>query len=93
LDAVAIYLLIFPNLFQRVTNPKKLSFGFSESHISSVFIAVCSFLTPPLLPNKNQPLAQLYPYSSASAQHLTWTVFSQVTQLFYFKKEVLFVLS
>lgn len=70
-----------------------LPLGFSESHITSVSIAVCSFLTPPLPPNKNQPLAQLKPYSSASVQHLTWTVFSLATQLFYFKKELLFILS
>lgn len=75
-----------PKLLSREKSIQKtLPFGFSESHIS-VFIAVCSFLTPPLPPNKNQPLAQLNPYNSASVQHLTWTVFSQATQLFYFKK-------
>lgn len=79
--------------FQREINANPLPFGFSESHITSVFITVCSFLTPPLPPNKNQPLAQLKSYSSASVRHLTWTVFSQATQLFYFKKELLFILS
>lgn len=57
LDAVAISLIYSQSSFQRVINQKNLSFGFSASHITSGFIAVCSFLTLPLLPNKNQPLA------------------------------------
>lgn len=86
-----------PKLLSRKKSVQKtLPFGFSESHITSVSIAVCSFLTPPLPPNKNQPLAQLNPYSSASVWHLTWTAFSQTSQLLqllYFKKELLFIIS
>lgn len=76
----------FKTSFKREINAKTPSFWLLWEPHNQCFYCRLFFLTPPLPPNKNQPLAQLNPYSSASVQHLTWTVLSHAIQLFYFKK-------
>lgn len=72
---------------------KSLPFGFSESHITSVFIVVCSFLTPPLPPKK----ISLWHSSIHTAQLLFSISRGQCShkQLSYFtsKKELFFIVS